>query len=376
MVRVFHCADIHLDSPFSLLSPREAEAKRRELIGTFTSALIFAKSNGAQLFLISGDLFDSDFVSKDTKELLIKEFASLGDCRVFISPGNHDPYNESSPYKSLKFPDNVHVFGAAKECVGIDELGVDVYGVGFTSNTMNTSPVVGYHIKNPDRINILVCHGDTTNPLSTDGPITKQEIAGSGFDYIALGHIHKGTQVENINGVYYAYPGCILGRSFDETGYKGALFGTISKGNVKLDFKRFSARRYEIATIDLTGTATKIDAIERIRNSIKTYTNDTALRLILTGSVKEGFYITSTEIGKGMEFPYQIDIKDQTILEPDISELEEKTTLKGVFFHLMKDYLSTCRPGSDEYYEGIRAIKYGFAALDERNILDFGEEEQ
>ena len=52
-VSVFHCADLHLDSPFSLFSPGEAERRRTELRGAFTSAVLFAKSRHADIFIIS-----------------------------------------------------------------------------------------------------------------------------------------------------------------------------------------------------------------------------------------------------------------------------------------------------------------------------------
>ena len=54
-LKVFHCADLHLDAPFSLFTPGEADRRRIELRSAFTSAVLFARSNGADIFLISGD---------------------------------------------------------------------------------------------------------------------------------------------------------------------------------------------------------------------------------------------------------------------------------------------------------------------------------
>ena len=168
----------------------EAERRRTELRGAFTSAVLFAKSRHADIFIISGDLFDGELVTRDTCELLRSQFESFPECRFFISPGNHDPYNDASVYRHMDFPSNVHVFGPEKERVRLDGLGVDVYGFGFTQKTCISSPVAGYPALDGERINILVCHGDTSSPLSPNGPVTKAEIAASGFDYIALGHIH------------------------------------------------------------------------------------------------------------------------------------------------------------------------------------------
>lgn len=372
MLKIFHCADIHLDSPFSLFSSREAESRRTELRAAFTSALMFAREQKTDLFLISGDLFDGEYVTKDTLELLRREFKKSPEMRFFIAPGNHDPLGSASPYNNAGFPENVHIFGGERECVRIDELNADIYGVGFTSQTMETSPVAGWTGLDPRRINILVCHGDMSNSHSTTAPITRADIAESGFDYIALGHIHKGTGVLTENGVAYAYPGCIEGRGFDEQGEKGALFGAVDKCRAELKFRRFSNRRYESIEVDISNSADKAEVLERIRKAIRIYVDDTALRLTLLGEVKEAFVIAPDEIGVGREYPYYIELIDKTHIAPDMGELEGSNTLKGVFYRNISARLNGLDPASEEYNTLSLALKYGLAALDGRSVADYG----
>lgn len=373
-VSVFHCADLHLDSPFSLFSPGEAERRRTELRGAFTSAVLFAKSRHADIFIISGDLFDGDLVTRDTCELLRSQFESFPECRFFISPGNHDPYNDASVYRHMDFPSNVHVFGPEKERVRLDGLGVDVYGFGFTQKTCISSPVAGYPALDGERINILVCHGDTSSPLSPNGPVTKAEIAASGFDYIALGHIHAPSGVLKEGGTYYAYPGCLEGRSFDEPGYHGALFGQIDKGANRLEFVKFSKRRYETAEIDITGCEDKPAALERIRAGIRTFTDDTALRVVLTGESSEGFIISPEDIGSGPHLPFRTEIIDRTVPRADLSAPELENTLRGIFYSKMLERLEGAAADSDEYRTALDALKYGLGALDGRSIGTAGGE--
>ncbi len=371
MVKVFHCADIHLDSPFSLFSPREAEKRRTELRAAFTSALMYARSAGADIFLISGDLFDGEYVTRDTRELLLREFAKASDMRIFISPGNHDPLGAGSPYNELDFPENVHVFKAEREVVHIESLNVDVYGFGYTSKNLLSCPVAGWNGLDKDKINILVCHGDMTGASSVTGPITKKDIAESGFDYVALGHIHKASGLQCENGVYYAYPGCIEGRGFDEQGYKGAMFGTVEKGLVDMKSYRFSKSRYESATVDISDASDKPEALDIIRAAIRAYTEDTALRLTLKGELKKAFVILPNEIGRGCEYPYYIEITDETSLMPDFGELEQSNTLKGVFCRNIMAEMASLDETSEEYRMLSLALKYGFAALDDRNVVDY-----
>ncbi len=371
MIRVFHCADIHLDSPFALFSPRESEKRRTELRAAFTSALMFAREKKADIFIISGDLFDGEYVTRDTRELLMREFAKCKDMRIFISPGNHDPFTANSLYATAEFPENVHVFGREREVVSLDELGVDVYGFGFSAKNHLSSPVAGWNIKNKDRVNILVCHGDMTSASSVSGPITKKEIRDSGFDYIALGHIHKPSGLLFENGVFYCYPGCIEGRSFDELGYRGAMFGIVEKGNADMRFVRFSKSRYEWIDVDLTGARDKIDALDIIRGAIKSYTDDTALRLTLVGELNDAFVILPNEIGKGCEYPYYIEIEDKTFISPDVSSLQGENTLKGVFCKRLMAELEKCEKDSEEYRVLSLALKYGISALDDRSVADY-----
>lgn len=371
MAKVFHCADIHLDSPFSLFSPKKAEGRRTELRSAFTSAMLMAKDYGADIFIISGDLFDGEYVTRDTRELLEREFAKFPSCNFFISPGNHDPWSLNSPYRTMTLPDNVHVFSPTRSRISLDSLGVDVYGFGYSSRSYESSPVRGWQIEDPNKTNILVCHGDMTSAVSSVGPISKEDIAGSGFDYIALGHIHKASGLQSENGVYYCYPGCIEGRSFDEQGYKGAMMGLIEKGRIDMRPVRLSKGRYEAVEVDISGSSEKLVALDIIRKAIKPYTDDTTLRLTLAGELKSAFVISDNEIGTGREFPCHIELIDNTSLAPDFGELEQSNTLKGVFFRTVKEKMAETIPGSEEYAILEDALKYGLCALDDRSIAGF-----
>ena len=369
-VKFLHCADLHLDSPFSLLDAKKAETRKIELRSVFSSAVMTAKAENVDLFFISGDLFDSEYVNKDTIDNLIVNFNSFKSCRFFISPGNHDPYNDDSPYKKYQFPDNVHIFTPEKQRVELEELGVDVYGFGFPSANYTGSPVLGYPNLNKERINILVCHGDITSPLSTNGPISKKDIACSGFDYIALGHIHKASELLKENGTYYAYPGCIEGRGFDETGHKGVIIGVIDKKDLKIEKVKLSKYRYEIAEVDLTDVCTKQEAINFIREKIASFHDDTILKLTLRGNVKDGYIISPEDIGTGIKYPCSIEIIDKTIPLIDYTEIEKEKSLISVFYKEVLTELAHLRSDSEEYDILLRSLKYGLAALQDRDITN------
>lgn len=367
MIRVLHCADLHLDTPFTLLSLREGERRRTELRSDLSSIMLLIRKAEVQVCLMSGDLFDGARMTKETRALLEREFASCPDCRFFISPGNHDPLDACSPYRTLRLPENVHVFGAAKERVELKELGADVYGFAFDGKSERQNPLTGYPFRNPERINLLCCHGELNGGAgSENGPFAERDLGACGFDYVALGHIHKGTGLQCENGVYWAYPGCIEGRGFDETGPKGVLLGNIGKGEADMRFVRICKRRYEIADCDVSGCGRR-EALERVRALARSFGGDTALRVRLTGTVKEPFLFLPEEVGEPPEYPYSVGFSDRTLLEPDFTELEKSSTLKGVFYRLMKEKIASGE--ADE-----QALRYGLLALDGGNVADYREE--
>lgn len=366
-VKIFHCADLHLDTPFSL-SPLKAEKRNSELRVAFSNAISYAKDREADLFFIAGDLFDGRYVTIETAEWVIGEISKLNNCRFFITPGNHDPFNEESPYALLSWPDNVTIF-TEKARIEIPELGVDVYGCGFVTNSFNDSPVTGYPELNDDRINILVCHGDVGMPLSKDGPILLSEIEKSGFDYIALGHIHQSNGVNVLGKTSYAYSGCVEGRGFDEVGYKGALFGTVSKGEVSLKGIRLSQKRFEIVKVIMDPYASKLELIEIIKKNIKSFGSDTALRIVLEGEMPEGIIITVNDIENIASRPHYMEIVDNTYPHTELGNIENEMTLRGVFYSMMKEYIEN---NEEDREVALKALRYGLSALADRNIVDYG----
>ena len=70
MVRVVHAGDFHLDSAFGALTPEQARQRRMESRRTPERLVEWANDHGADLLLLSGDLFDSDSPYGDTAPLL------------------------------------------------------------------------------------------------------------------------------------------------------------------------------------------------------------------------------------------------------------------------------------------------------------------
>ena len=161
-VKIVHAADFHLDSAFGALSAEQARQRRRESRELLTRLSNYVNQNGVDLVLLAGDLFDSDTTYRETLEALSDALGAMR-ARVFIAPGNHDPYSAKSAYATLSWPENVHVFTSKTvERVELPELGCAVYGAAFTAPVQDESLLAGFRAPADDFIHLMVLHGDSS----------------------------------------------------------------------------------------------------------------------------------------------------------------------------------------------------------------------
>ena len=231
-LKILHTADWHLGSPFSSLPEnsrkqlRQAQREIPRLLGEL------CKKEGCSLALLSGDIFDGS-PSRETVDSVKRALRSW-EIPVCISPGNHDFYSLDSPWAE-GWPENVHIFKENMESIDFPELGCRVYGGGYRS--MDCPPLLeGFHAEGDARWCIGVLHGDAMNLNSPYCPVTAGQVRESGLDYLALGHIHSQGSFR-AGGTLCAWPGCPMGRGWDETGEKGALIAELEGGACIKEYK-------------------------------------------------------------------------------------------------------------------------------------------
>ena len=142
-----HTADIHFDSPFATLAGKGkfAQERRLEQRKVMKEMVEYIKENNIPYFFIAGDLYEQDYIKKSTVEYVNQLFTEIPNTKIFITPGNHDPYIKNSFYKQFKWSENVHIF--TNEIEVVEDENVDIYGYGFNDFYMakKSDPI---HIKN------------------------------------------------------------------------------------------------------------------------------------------------------------------------------------------------------------------------------------
>lgn len=350
MIKIIHGADFHLDSPFSGLTPERAAQRRGEQRELLDALARLAQEKQADLVLLSGDLLDSEHVYRETAQALRSALASLP-CPVFIAPGNHDFYGPRSVWNALDWPDNVHIFDAPE---WVDLPGCSLWGRAFTGAHQESCPLEGLTVPDDGKLHIACLHGDVGG-MGSYGPISVMDIAASGLDYLALGHVHQGSGLQRAGNTFWAYPGCPEGRGFDELGDKGVLYVEAEPGAVRAQFVPLSKRRYEIISVDLTGAA---DALSTVRSALPEDTQDLICRLILTG---EGQAPDLAALDRALSPAfYGLTLIDRTRLPQDLWQRRGEDALTGLFLRAMWD---RCQAQPDDPVCQL-AARYGLAALE------------
>ena len=364
MLKFIHAADFHLDSAFAALPPRQAAARRRESRELPRRLANYADQNGIDLVLLAGDLFDSAASYRDTAESLSAALGQMN-AQVYIAPGNHDWYGPGSPYLTVRWPENVHIFTQPQlTAMAWLEKNLVIHGAAFTGPEQPEGFLSGFTAPADGKIHIGLLHGEIDPAEARYDPIRREEIAASGLAYLALGHIHKRMEPMTYGKALCAWPGCPEGRGFDELGEKGFYTGTIADdGKVSFAFVPFARRRYEILTVDVTGR----DPRAAVEAALPEETAQDLYRILLTGETGEGGVSLEALKAALADRFYALELRDQTRLAEDLWARAEEDSLRGLFLKDLKAQLD--RAGTEEERQRVTmAARFGLAALDHRDL--------
>lgn len=373
-VRILHCADLHFDTPFNELSKDISSASKEELLEVFKSIIDLAIKEEIEVLLIAGDVFDNLTVNKSTLFFISNQLIRIPNVKVFISPGNHDPYNEKSFYNIIKWPSNVYIFKGQLDYKEVEELNLVIWGAGFRNSYENESLLSNIAI-DKSKINIMVMHGELESGSTNNeyNPIYLDDIENSNLDYIALGHRHKFSGILKRGITSYAYSGCPQGRGFDEEGEKGVIIGEVYIGGVKLKFLPICKRKYNNIEIDISDINTYDELVTKILSSVsKDEVKRDFYKIILKGELREHFSLNEKILKDKLknEF-YYIKIVNNSSIAINLEEISNDYSIKGKFIVKIIEKMNNA---SEEEKEVLSmALKIGLQCLseDEVNLNDY-----
>lgn len=293
MFKFIHSADLHLDSPLRGLAEKpdapveEIRSATRRALENLVNLAITEEVN---FVLIAGDIYDGDWQDYSTGLFFNKQMNRLKEhgIPVFLIRGNHDAASVIT--HRLVLPENVVEFSVTEpETKTLDDIRVAIHGQGYSRRDVRENLSARYPEPIPGYFNIGLLH---TALEGQDGhapyaPAHPDELVQKGYDYWALGHIHKRQIVHE--KPYIVYPGNIQGRHIKEPGEKGCSLITVSGADITIEHRNLDVLRFYECHVDITGIDTEEDVSVAVKDQLFQIVDynpgiPLAIRVVLAGA--------------------------------------------------------------------------------------------
>ena len=275
--RFVHAADIHLDSPLRSLALRDPELA--ELIGNatrraFVSVIDLCLAEQVDALLLAGDLYDGEQTSMKTARFLAEQVRRLHEAGIdsFVIRGNHDALSRIT--KELTFPDSVKVFGGRSEAITVERTDhafpVAIHGLSFARPHAPDNLLPRFRPPVEGAVNIGLLHTSLAGAPGHDlyAPCPVADLQAAGFDYWALGHIHKRSVLHDRCAIVMA--GMPQGRDINEAGAKSVTLVTIADDrSVQIEERLTSVAQFELVPVDVTGIEDWRDMVAALGTALR-----------------------------------------------------------------------------------------------------------
>ncbi len=409
MIRLIHLADLHLGWQPRFLAERSAAQKyAEERFGVFSAAMDFGldPANRVSAVVVAGDLFDDHRPAPGLVERVIAGLRSLAarGIATVVVPGNHDEltypdsvfrqYAERWPGILATSPHMAHL-GTA----GHGDQAIHFYGMAYTGGITDVArPVASFPRLDSPGVHVAVIHGTVVGSAEGYGggpgrlagagapqwalaerslPLDARALAAAGYDYVALGHIHRHGPAGGA-GARACYAGLAASRGFDDPGCGFFVVSELEPGSNAPVIHRvpLELRRVVEAKADVTGLASVEQLATACANATADVPAGSLVRLELSGQTDAPVDLESLAAAVSARGGFlHVEISDLTsILGPEqIRRWSAEPTVRGFFVRRLLAGGKPC--GTTESPDGAtedegrnpelveRALRYGLAAL-------------
>lgn len=355
-MKFIHIADVHLGAIPDSTMPWGVE-REQEIWTSLQNIINVCNEERVDLLLIAGDLFHRQPLVRELKELNYI-FSRLETAKVVIMAGNHDHIGARSNYPGFEWNDRVHFFlKDTMEVLEFPEHNTEVYGFSYHTRDI-TEPL--YDKIKPEkngRIHILLAHGGDEKDI----PFNRKKLSDSGFDYIALGHIHKPEIISD----KMAYSGSLEPLDKNETGERGYILGEIKEKEQReigddtfvttIRFVPSSIRQYKRITLTVDQTSTNGSLKNQTLEAIRDNGENNIYSFIIQGVRDETMHFDTLAL---KTLGNVLEIEDQSVPDYDFDALyrENADNMIGMF-------IQRIRENADKDAVAKKALYYGIEAL-------------
>ena len=233
--------------------------------------------------MVCGDVFESNQIDR---QILTRAFDAMGatpDVTFYLLPGNHDPLDAASIYRSRTFAarqqSNVNVLVNSGPVVLAD--GLELVAAPWTSKAPLRDLVEAAcaRLEPSNAMRILVGHGavdarspDRDNPALIDLRRLEERIAAGEIHYVALGDRHSTTEEGDSGRVWYS--GAPEPTRYDESDPGNVLLVDLDRDGIEVTPHRvgtwaFEEREWQLASnFDIDGLKEWLSSFEHPERKI------------------------------------------------------------------------------------------------------------
>ena len=350
-MKFIHIADIHLGATPDSNMPWSSD-REKELWRSFEHIIDRCNEEKVDLLLIAGDLFHRQPLLRELKEVNYL-FTKLEYSKVILMAGNHDFIGARSFYRDFEWNDKVHMFlSDCIENVVLADIHTQIYGLSYCTRDITAALYDTVNSEENDYYNILLAHGGDERNI----PINRRKLKDSGFDYIALGHIHK---PEMING-RMAYSGSLEPLDKNEIGEHGYILGEISRdaeGNhvTSVAFIPSSLRQYKRVVLTVNKDTTNGSLIDQAKEFIRSNGVAHIYSFTIRGIREENLHFDLEAL---KQLGCVLEVEDRSVPDYDFDALyrENEDNMIGMF-------IQRIRENAKQDDIAMRALYYGVEAL-------------
>ena len=270
MVKFLHTADWQLGMTRHFLAGEAQPRFDGARIDVIRAISALAADEGCSFVVVCGDVFESNQVGRQVIVRAFEAMATTPEVTFYLLPGNHDPLDASSVYKSPTFTSNKPANVVVLESTDPVEPapGIELVPAPWFTKRPLTDLVAGScdRLEDIDAVRIVVGHGaidtlspDKANPaLIALSPLEERLDRGQ-IHYVALGDRHSSTEVGRTGRVWYS--GAPEPTDYDEVDPGNVLVVNLDSEQIEVEQRPVGTWRFVRTERELTGDA-DVDALE------------------------------------------------------------------------------------------------------------------
>lgn len=367
--RILHIADVHLDMAFAGLDAAHGKKRREQLRDAFERALALGEQRGVDAICIAGDLYEGERSGPDRAAYLQRVLGNLAPARVFISPGNHDPYTASSLYRQIApLPENVTVFDTRRFARAALSDRIALWGFGH-EREIDRDPAIGGFVCEGPGVHLLLFHGSDRDGMPPGkeavAPFSAADIERTGALYAMVGHFHGMRQ-----SARFGYPGSLEPHNYTQDGRHTACIITIDDDRIGYEFVDVNRVRYADVEFDVEGygdSAALAAALKSRLGSTADSASPVYYRVHLIGEAAPTLDLDAEALETNLD-----ELHPGIALVPEFATIDyaavqrEGYTVRSEFLRKMRETIESAPEDERPLFE--RALQYGMLAFAKKAI--------